>query len=85
MKYTHIGRLGFYCWHDYTTNPKSIEVEVALSEDDKPVLWCRLTLKHQSGRQFFNIQPLPPTYRIIKITITETFGDYETYLNQIYI
>jgi hypothetical protein len=31
------------------------------------------------------MHPLPPTYRIIKFTITETFGDYETYLNQIYI
>lgn len=49
------------------------------------MLWARLTLKHQSGRQFFPIKPLPPAYRIVKLTITETFGDYETYLNQVYI
>lgn len=85
VKYSHIARVGFYCWHDYTTNPKVIEVEVAPSENDKLVLWCRLTLEKQSGRQYFNVQPLPSTYRIIKLTITETFGDYETYLNQIFI
>lgn len=85
MQYSHIARLGFYCWHDYTTNPKTIEVEVALSEEDKRVFWDRITLKQISGKQYFDIQPLPPTYRIIKFTITETFGDYETYINQIYI
>lgn len=77
--------MGFYCWHDYTTNPKTIELEVALSEEDKHVIWERFTLKQMSGKQFFDIQPLPATYRIMKFTITETFGDYETYINQIFI
>ena len=37
----------------------------------------------QNGKQFFDIKPLPPSYKFIKIIITETFGDYETYLNQV--
>jgi len=28
---------------------------------------------------------LPSSYCIIKIIITETFGDFETYLNQIFL
>lgn len=83
--YTQIARIGFHCWHDYTTNPKTIEVEVAPSAGDKMVLWCRLTLKQKSGKQLFDITPLPASYRIIKVAIVETFGEYETYLNQIYL
>ena len=83
--YAQIARIGFHCWHDYTTNPKTIEVEVAPSVGDKMVLWCRLTLKQKSGKQVFDITPLPASYRIIKVAIVETFGEYETYLNQIYL
>lgn len=49
------------------------------------VLWCRLSLKQKSGKQVFDIAPLPASYRIIKVAIVETFGEYETYLNQIYL
>ena len=42
-------------------------------------------MKHQVGKQLFNIHAIPASYRVIKIIISETFGDYETYLNQVFI
>lgn len=83
VRYSHISKVGFYCWHDYETNPQTIEIEVAQSSGDKLVLWAELRLELQKGHQYFNIRPLPPSYKIVKINITETFGDYETYLNQV--
>jgi hypothetical protein len=38
-QYSHIAEVGFYCWHDYETNPQTIELEVAESPHDKFVLW----------------------------------------------
>jgi hypothetical protein len=33
VSYSHIAKIGFHCWHDYTTNPKVIEVEVTTSKN----------------------------------------------------
>ena len=33
--------------------------------------------------QVFNIDPIPEEYRFIKLIINSTFGEYQTYLNQV--
>lgn len=38
-----------------------------------------------SGQQYFKISLLPTYYRFIKIIISETFGDFQTYIDQIYV
>jgi hypothetical protein len=86
ISYSHLAEIGFHCWHDYTTNPQTVEVSVAPSTSEAFVFWTRITLKKQSGKQFFKISKLPAHYRIIKITIIDTFGsEEETYLNQIFL
>lgn len=42
-----------------------------------------MELKKKRGKQIFSISEIPESERIIKLIITETYGEYHTYLNQV--
>ena len=47
--------------------------------------WQSFDLKKSSEAQVFPINPMHSSFRILKFTISKTFGEEETYLNQIYV
>jgi hypothetical protein len=71
-------------WHDYDTNPKTVELWVAETTDQDFMFWGEFTLDQKKGIQLFGIRPLPERYIYLKISITETYGAFETYLNQVF-
>ena len=49
------------------------------------MLWAEFNLKLMSGRQNFSIDGLPAAYRFIRFVVTETHGEFGTYINQVYL
>lgn len=74
---------GFYCWHDYDTNPYKIEIYTSKREDNF-LFWSKIQAKQTAGHQFFKIESLDSSYNYIKILVKENFGGNKTYINNIY-
>lgn len=74
---------GFYCWHDYDTNPFKIEIYTSKKEDNF-LFWSKIQAKQTAGHQFFKIENLDSSYNFIKILVKENFGGNKTYLNNIF-
>jgi hypothetical protein len=73
---------GWLCWHSYKSNPAV--VELASSEDCTE--WKKLGTfkgKPKSGHNFFQIEI--GDVRFVKITVVETFGAANTYMNQVFM
>ncbi|EGR27005.1 hypothetical protein IMG5_203170 [Ichthyophthirius multifiliis] len=76
--------IGFYCWHDYSTNPAVIEISVSL-EGTKFITWVIIRAELKAGIQLFSIDPLGKRYNYIKFTVKETFGGTSAQCNGRYI
>ena len=64
-----------------------MEIWVASSEeeagDGEFIHWTDISLKGRAGTQMFAIDSIPESFRIVKVIITETYGEFQTYLNQL--
>ena len=56
---------------------------MAAYESSEWIFWEKLEKKR--GNQMFFVSNIPESQRIVKVVITETFGEYHTYLNQIMV
>lgn len=54
-------RVGFYCWHDYESNPELIEVAYAKSEEETWIVAGKIRLDRTSEKQYFKIKEIPVT------------------------
>lgn len=77
--------IGFYLWHDYETNPKIIELQVrdSRSNNDDFIQWKTIRLERRIGTQLCNVDPIIKKFDMIKLIIKETYGENQTYLNQV--
>jgi len=75
---------GFYCWHDYPSNPSIIEL-LASTDGNNFITWTVIHAELRAGVQLFQIDPLATRYNFLKIVIKETFGASKTYLNQVFL
>lgn len=79
---------GIYCWHAFSTNPKTIEIFIA-QVNNSYISMGIFEVGLQPGRQFFIFDKSRfqscPKVNFLKIVIKETFGGSNTYLNQVFL
>lgn len=78
-------RVGFYCWHEYDTNPALIEVAYSNGYNEEWNIAGKVRLERVSDKQVFKIRDIPTTeMKQLKITLLENFGDPKsTYINTV--
>ena len=74
---------GWHVWHDYLTNPKTVEVASGVARDClSPVLIC--TALPGAGTQLWELPtPIPPTHVFIRFMVLSTFAPGPTYMNHL--
>ena len=80
---------GIYCWHAYSTNPKTIQISFS-ENNNKYYLIGEFELNMSPSPQFFQIDNITIQKNIkkikyLKLIIKETFGGNRTYINQIFL
>ena len=80
---------GIYCWHAYSTNPKTIQISFS-ENNNKYFLIGEFELNMTPSPQFFQIDNITIKKNIkkikyLKLIIKETFGGNRTYINQIFL
>jgi hypothetical protein len=75
--------VGWHVWHDYLTNPKTMEIYSGVVMDIlTPLVAC--TALPGAGTQLWELQsPIPSSHQFVKFRITATFGPGPTYLNSL--
>ncbi|KEG09373.1 hypothetical protein DQ04_05331030 [Trypanosoma grayi] len=75
--------IGWHVWHDYLTNPKTVEVASGESTDDMVAqLVCEAVTG--AGTQIWKLpNGIPSNHLFVRIKIVETFGPGPTYMNNI--
>lgn len=76
--------VGWYVWHDYLTNPKTVDV---FSGEDRDHLHHVITCNAYpgSGVQLWELtEPIAPRHRVMRFTVKATFGGSYTYMNRVY-
>ncbi|ESL07677.1 hypothetical protein TRSC58_04630 [Trypanosoma rangeli SC58] len=75
--------VGWHVWHDYLTNPKTVEVASGESTDDMVAqLVCQAV--SGAGTQVWKLpNAIPPNHLFVRVTILETFGPGPTYMNNV--
>jgi hypothetical protein len=77
-------QIGFYCWHDYKSNPRTISLQI--SENNQNYIdWDTFLLDKKVGDSIFKIKQLPAKYLYYRFIILSNYGDEVTYLNTISI
>ena len=77
-------RIGFYCWHEYESNPELIEVAYASRDDGHWTIAGKIRLALSSDRQYFKIKDIPVTeMKLLRLTLLKNHGDKITFLNQV--
>ena len=74
--------MGFYNWHDFDSNPKTIKLYVS-KLGDLYEEWDTFNLSKKKGEQKFIFKNIKEKY-FFKILISKNFGDKVTYMNNIY-
>lgn len=75
-------QIGFYCWHDYQSNSRTIAM--AIAEDNQHFVdWDTFLLDKKAGESLFKIKPIPAKYQFYRFTILNNYGDDVTYLNSL--
>lgn len=63
-------RIGFYCWHEYDTNPALIEVAYRDNHIEDWNIVAKIRLTRVSDKQYFKIKDIPANeMKQLKITI----------------
>ncbi|KAH9586503.1 hypothetical protein LSM04_006550 [Trypanosoma melophagium] len=75
--------VGWHVWHDYLTNPKTVEVASGEScEDMTAQLVCQAV--PGAGTQIWKLpSPIPSNHNYVRMKILETFGSGPTYMNHV--
>lgn len=75
---------GWYCWHSYTSNPAAVELDVTA---DYTIYkrWCNFQAPLSSRPQIFSIDAIGKNWKAIRVTIRETFGAANTYMNKVFL
>lgn len=60
--------VGFDWWHDYQSNPSSIEMSVS-TDNQNYITWTVFHTELKPGLQLFNIDPLGVRYQYIKVVL----------------
>ena len=77
-------RVGFFCWHDFESNPELIEVAYSNRLDGEWIVAGKIRLSLVAEKQYFKIKDIPVSeMKFLKIAIHKNFGDVSTYLNQV--
>lgn len=74
--------IGFHCWYDYLSNPKSLRLYCA-KPNANFVEWDTFLLPRVTGETRFKIRAVPSDYTLFKIVIHTNYGDEVTYLNSV--
>ena len=72
MEYEFLNSISINCWHDYTSNPKNIIIQVP--QNGAWQNWAQLEPEMKSGFQTFEIPAIPYQVTQIKLIILETYG-----------
>ncbi|RNF25893.1 uncharacterized protein Tco025E_01859 [Trypanosoma conorhini] len=75
--------VGWHVWHDYLTNPKTVEVASGESVDDMVAqLVCQAV--SGAGTQVWKLpNAIPPNHLFVRVKILETFSPGPTYMNNV--
>ena len=75
--------VGWHVWHDYRTNPKTVEIYSGVVQDCMtPVVACNAL--PGAGTQLWELStPIPTAHSFVKFRITSTFGPGPTYMNSL--
>ncbi|RHW67876.1 hypothetical protein DPX39_110027700 [Trypanosoma brucei equiperdum] len=75
--------VGWHVWHDYVTNPKTVEVATGESPDEMVAqIVCQAVAG--AGTQIWKLpSPIPANHLYVRMKIVETFGPGPTYLNNL--
>ena len=77
---------GWYCWHSYSTNPKTIEVSVSNDNENFDVVQ-KVQGSASTGLSTFALES-PLFLRdisYIKFAVQEVFGGEQVYINRLYL
>ena len=77
---------GWYCWHSYSTNPKTMEVSVSVDNENFDIVQ-RVQGSANNGLCSFILES-PLFLRdisYIKIAVQEVFGGEQVYINRLYL
>lgn len=76
--------IGWYVWHDYLTNPHTVDIEAGTTESDLHLV-TTCTALPGAGVQLWSLEePLDECVRFLRFRVTSTFGGAFTYLNRVY-
>ncbi|PWV19578.1 hypothetical protein C3747_9g377 [Trypanosoma cruzi] len=75
--------VGWHVWHDYLTNPKTVEIASGESTEDMMAqLICQAV--SGAGTQVWKLpNAIPPKHLFVRVKILETFGPGPTYMNNV--
>ncbi|EKG03428.1 hypothetical protein TCSYLVIO_005525 [Trypanosoma cruzi] len=75
--------VGWHVWHDYLTNPKTVEIASGESTEDMVAqLICQAV--SGAGTQVWKLpNAIPPKHLFVRVKILETFGPGPTYMNNV--
>jgi hypothetical protein len=85
-QYHEIRSIGWYCWHSYPSNPKTVRLHVS-RDSIKFRTWDTFSVSSmKAGIQLFCCEPINiELYPFIALEIIANFGGSQTYMNQIYL
>lgn len=79
-KRPEVNTVGFHCWYDYLSNPKSLRLFCSKNGTNF-MEWDTFLLPRVAGETTFKIRPIPAEYCYLKVVINTNYGDEVTYLN----
>ena len=77
-----VNTVGFHCWYDYLSNPKSLRLFVS-KNGTSFVEWDTFLLPRVVGETRFKIRPVSADYAFFKLVVNSNYGDEVTYLNNV--
>ena len=80
----HCNFFGWYCWHNYSSNPSVIELMISTDYANYKN-WSTFKATQSAGFQIFNIDSIANSAKSLKIVTKETFGASNTYINKLYL
>lgn len=76
--------VGWYVWHDYLTNPKTVEVSSGATSDELSLV-TTCNAFPGAGVQLWELSaPIPTEHKVVRFAVRATFGGAYTYMNRLY-